>query len=260
MLSLLPQIAAVCSSALSPAHATPDGYLVGVGDMLHVEVYGESFGGDFVVGPTGTIRFPYCDVVEVGNETVFAVEAALRDCLSDGYLNNPQISVRIGEYRSQRIEVLGAVGKPGVYFLEGETTLRSVIGQAGGVQADKTTGRVVVSRGAERIVVLLEEVEGPKGGLSLSRGDVISVEEGAVVYVGGEVENPGAIGYIDGLTVTQALMKAGGPTGLARLRGAFLLREGEPRMSVNIRRMLRGKDADFLMKPGDKLVVQESPI
>jgi protein involved in polysaccharide export with SLBB domain len=152
------------------------------------------------------------------------------------------------------------VGKPGVYFLQGETALRSVIGQAGGIQADKTTGRVVVTRqGGERLVFLQDEVEGPLGDLSLQRGDVISVEEGAVVYVGGEVQKPGAIGYIDGLTVTQALMRAGGPTGIARLRGAYVLRE-EDRISVNLRKMLRGKDADLVMKPGDRLVIQESPL
>jgi polysaccharide biosynthesis/export protein len=253
---------------LQAGGAVPDGspattdYRIGAGDVVWVEVYGEAFGGKFVVSSSGAIRFPYCDVVEVGGRTVFEAEQRLRTCLADGYLNDPQLSVRIEEYKSQQVEVLGAVGKPGAYALQGETTLRSVIGQAGGIQADKTTGRVVVTRqGGERLVVLQDEVDGPGGGMVLQRGDVVSVEEGAVVYVGGEVQKPGAIGFIDGLTVTQALMRAGGPTGIARLRGAYLLREGEDdRISVNLRKMLRGKDADLVMKPGDRLVIQESPL
>jgi protein involved in polysaccharide export with SLBB domain len=79
------------------------------------------------------------------------------------------------------------------------------------------------------------------------------------VWVGGEVQRPGSIGYVDGLTVTQALMKAGGPTGVARLSGAYLVRDGD-RISVNLKRMLRGKDADFVMEPNDRLVIQESPL
>ena len=34
----------------------------------------------------------------------------------------------------------------------------------------------------------------------------------------------------------------------------------EDRIAVNLRRMLRGKDADFTMEPGDRLVIQESPL
>lgn len=246
--------------AIAFAGTTVSEYRVGAGDVLHVEVYGEDFGGEFNVGSGGSIRFPYCDVVDVGNDTVFEIEETLRTCLAAGYLNDPQVSVRVDQYRSRPVELLGAVGKPGIYYLQGgETTLRSVIGQAGGIQSEKTTGRVVVSRGSERFVFLQDEIQGPPGSLPLQKGDVISVEQGEVVYVGGEVEKPGAIGFIDGMTVTQALMKAGGPTGIARLRGAYLLR-AEDRIAVNLRRMLRGKDGDFVMLPGDRLVIQESPL
>lgn len=243
----------------SAAPVLPD-YRIGAGDVLSVEITGEDFGGSFVVGSNGEISLPYCNRVEVGERSVFDAEASIRACLADGYLVDPQVSVRIEQYRSQRVEVLGAVAKPGLYYLEGETTLRSVIGQAGGVQADKSTGRVVVTRSdGERFVYLQDEVQGPAGTMALMRGDVISVEEGQVVYVGGEVEKPGAIGFTDGMTVTQALMKAGGPTGIARLRGAYLLRNDD-RIAVNLRRMIRGKDGDFVMLPGDRLVIQESPL
>ncbi|MEZ4238644.1 MAG: polysaccharide biosynthesis/export family protein [Myxococcota bacterium] len=261
MTTILLATLANAAAASAPA-ASPADYHIGAGDILQVEVYGEDIGGKFVVGSNGEIRFPFCDLVPLGQLTVFEAEQSLKTCLSDGYINNPQVSVRIDEYRSHRVEVLGAVGKPGPYYLQGETTLRAVIGQAGGIQADKTTGRVVVTRqGGERLVVLETEVDGAGGDLRLERGDVVSVEEGAVVYVGGEVEKPGAVNFTDGLTVTQALMRAGGPTGIARLRGAYLLREGEDdRISVNLRRMLRGKDADLVMRPGDRLVIQESPL
>jgi hypothetical protein len=46
---------------------------------------------------------------------------------------------------------------------------------------------------------------------------------------------------------------------VARLSGAYLVRDGD-RISVNLKRMLRGKDADFVMEPNDRLVIQESPL
>lgn len=252
------------SLSLSHAAEVPQeaDYQIGPGDVLQVDVAGEKIGGTFVVGSAGAISMTYCGLVDVGRMTIFEAEDALRACLADGYILDPQVTVRVQEYRSQRVEVLGAVAQPGLYYLQGETTLRAMISQAGGIKSEKSVGRVVVSRGGgEQFVVLLDEIGGPPGELPLQRGDVINVDEGAVVYVGGEVAKPGAIGYIDGLTVTQALMKAGGPTGVARLRGAYLLRQGqEDRIPVNIRRMLKGKDADFVMAPGDRLVIQESPL
>src|SRR5262249_42754837 len=139
-------------------------------------------------------------------------------------------------------------------------TLRAILGQAGGVQAERSVGRVVVTRpNGDKVILPVDEVLGPQGDLELERGDSINIDEGELVWVGGEVQRPGAVGYVDGMTGTQALMKAGGPTGVARLSGAYLLRDGD-RITVNLKRMLRGKDADLVMRPNDKLVVSESPI
>jgi polysaccharide export outer membrane protein len=247
------------TSVLAQAEAPPVAdYHIGPGDVLKVDIVGETFGGTFVVGSGGAISI-ICGHAEVGGKTVYEAEQAVKDCLAPDYLVDPQVVIRIEEFRSQRVEVLGAVAQPGLYYLQGETTLRSVIGQAGGVKSEKSVGRVVVSRpDGGRFVVPLDEIEGSPGELLLQRGDVINIDEGEMVYVGGEVAKPGAIGYVDGMTVTQALMKAGGPTGVARLKGAYLLRN-EERIAVNVRRMLKGKDADFVMEEGDRLVIRESP-
>lgn len=246
---------------LAPALAGSADYRIGPGDVLRLEVYGETFGGDFVVGSTGAISIPYCNLVPVGGLTALEAEGAVRTCLADGYLVDPQVSLRVSDYKSQRVEVMGAVTRPGLYYLTGEqTTLRAVLGQAGGVQTEKSVGRVVVTHAnGDKAVVPTDEVLGPPGDIQLAAGDSISVDEGELVWVGGEVQRPGSIGYVDGMTVTQALMKAGGPTGVARLSGAYVVRDGD-RIAVNLKRMLRGKDADLVLRPDDRLVIQESPL
>jgi polysaccharide biosynthesis/export protein len=236
-------------------------YQIGAGDVLKVDVFGETFGGSFVVGSAGAMTMPFCDGITVGGLTVAEAESAVKSCLGDGYLVDPQVSVRVEEFKSQPVEVLGAVVKPGTYYLTGgAVTLRSLIGQAGGVQSEKSVGRVVVTRqNGDRVVVPIDEIMGPPGEIGLAKGDSVNVDEGELVWVGGEVEKPGAVGYVDGMTVTQALMKAGGPTGVARMAGAYVLRDGD-RIAVNLRRMLRGKDADMVLVAGDRLVLQESPL
>jgi hypothetical protein len=41
------------------------------------------------------------------------------------------------------------------------------------------------------------------------------------------------------------------------LRGAYILREGE-KISINLRRVQSGREADLSMKPGDQLFIKES--
>lgn len=247
-------VIALCSSAF----ANSDDYTVGAGDILDIELYGEDISGAYQVSSTGTISFPHVGEVEVGGLTPFAAEQALRQKLLAGYYIDPQLSVRVKEYRSQRIEVVGAVKEPGLYYLEGATTVRAITAKAGGVVSERSNGRVVLTKTTGKQIVLpLHELDGPGGDILLAAGDIVDVDEGAVVYVGGQVENPGTVGFIDGLTVSQALHRAGGPTQLARLSGAYLLRGGD-KLSINLKRVLKGKEPDITMEPGDQLVIQES--
>ena len=58
------------------------------------------------------------------------IEGLLRNLLGKDYLVDPQISVSIQEYRSERVFVLGEVEKPGTYALTGLMTLLDVLSQA----------------------------------------------------------------------------------------------------------------------------------
>lgn len=240
----------------------PGDYEIGPGDVIDVKVHGHDFGrSTFVVGTDGRISFPYVGDVFVGARNVYDAEEALVAALADGYLVDPQVTVQVAEFRSKRVEVLGSVGKPGVYFLDGPTTVRAVVAMAGGVKlGDAGGGDVLLTRGADTTRITLKELESPLGDQVLQAGDVVTIDADAnVVYLTGEVSKPGAIGYSDGLTVSQALIRAGGNSGLGRLSGSYILRDGD-RISVNLKRVLRGKDADVVLEPGDRVVIPESPL
>lgn len=235
-------------------------YRVGAGDVLRVDVYGEEdLSGSFVIGSSGELRYPLVGQLQIEGMTADEVAERLRTVLSERYLVAPHVTVRIDAYGSKPVQVLGAVENPGVYYLLGETTLLEMLARAGDVDDETSAKEVHVMRAGEepvivRIDALLQKGE---GNVSLQPGDTVYVPEGLEVYVSGEVEKPGAVVYEDGITVTQALTKAGGPKATAQLKQCWILRDGQ-RVPVNVRAILRGRIEDVPLEPGDQLVIQES--
>lgn len=241
----------VCASA-----AEVMDYTIGAGDVIEVVVHGDRMGqGGFVVARNGHVSLPCAGLVPFGGRTTHEAEQEARRALIPDCYVDPQVTVRIVEHRSKPVEVLGAVSKPGVYYLDGQSTLRSVISRAGGVKAERSSGSIMVMRrGNEPLKVALDELEAAMGDLVLVSGDVVTVDEGRHVFVSGEVAKPGEVPFADGLTVSEALIKAGDATPLARLSGAYVLRDGD-KVEVNLRRILRGKAPDLVLVAGDQLVV-----
>ncbi|MFT6159746.1 MAG: polysaccharide export outer membrane protein [Myxococcota bacterium] len=235
-------------------------YVLGARDVIVITVFGEaSLSGRYVVADDGSIRMPEIGRVVMAGLTKDGLAAHLETLLRDGYLRSPQVTVQMMEHRSQRVDVTGAVKQPGEYFLRGETTLLQLLSRAGGVEADTSIGEVRVRRanGEEFTVNYSELSSNATGNMVLNAGDVVLVPEGQQVFVGGEVKQPGALLFADGLTATQALTRVGGPTPLARLRGAYILRDGE-RLTLNLKRILDGRDTNLVLQPGDQLYLRKS--
>ena len=71
-----------------------------------------------------------------------------------------------------------------------------------------------------------------------------------VVYVSGQVSKPGAVPYSEGLTISQAIILAGGSKSTARLRKVYIKR-GDQQIKVNLKRVLQGRDDDVVLQPDD---------
>lgn len=255
-------LAALLALALGPLAWAAEGYVVGPRDVLDVRVYGEeNLTGSFVVGADGTIAFGFADRQFVAGKSAEDIEADLSAVLASTYLVNPQVDVEVAEYRSQRVEVLGAVKTPGTFYLEGPTTLSQLLGRAGNVDTERSSREVRVRHldGTTDVVRVDDLLANGGDGLRVRPGDVVTVPEGQFVFVNGQVGTPGKVLYVDGITASEALSQAGGASELAQLRGAHILRDGE-RVPVNLRRILLGRDADVLLQPGDQLILRQSPL
>lgn len=244
-----------------PVPVSPE-YRVGPGDTLQVLVYGEAgLSGPFPVSDGGNLDFPLLGSLSVAGRTAAEVTELLRSKLTPGYLLNPNVNVWVASYRSQPVQVLGDVAKPGVYYLRGPTTVLQMLSEAGGVSR-AGVNEVRVTHGGEGgtlTVLAYDQLLTQRiGDVPLSAGDIVFVPQ-SLITVMGQVAKPGEIAFRDGLTVAQCIAAAGGSLPVADLGHVYILR-GDARIRVNVRKVLKGKASDVPVQPGDRVFVRESAV
>ncbi|GHC05767.1 GumB protein [Thermomonas carbonis] len=123
-------------------------YRIGGQDLLNVSVFGVAeLSKDVRVNAKGQISLPLIGTILAGGRTVQELEKELAQKYSATYLQNPQVSVFVKEFSSQRITLEGAIKKPGIYPITGKITLLQVIALAGGVdERIADLGGIVVMR------------------------------------------------------------------------------------------------------------------
>jgi polysaccharide export outer membrane protein len=240
-------------------------YTAGPQDVLDVTVFGESdVSGKFLVEADGTFNFPLIGRVKAGGRTLRAIERELHSRLADGYLQNPQVSVAVGQFRSQRVFIVGEVGRPGTYPLSAQMTLIEALATAGS-PGTAAAGHVVIIRAsrsadggragnpAEVLQVDLGKFQA--GSLTdnvvLRDGDVVVVPRAESIYVLGQVRSPGAYTIEKQMTVLQALALAGGVTDRASMSRIRIVRV------VNGKKTELKANVDDAVRPGDTVMVLE---
>ncbi len=205
-----------------------ENYRLGAGDEITVEVWGyPELSGKHLLGPDGRITLPLVGPVRLKDLSRERAAEAITTKLSPFYMDLA-VAVRVERYSSNRVLVLGRVAKPGeIYFGMTHPTLLEAISKAGGF--DDASGlqgeaqslpftHCAVFRGRDKIVwIELEPLLTGKDlslNLTLQRNDIVYVPdiEEKLVYVLGQVKNPGAFRLTPKMSFIELLARAGGPT------------------------------------------------
>ncbi len=136
------------TTSASGAYEGASDYRIGAQDLLEISVFGvQDLDKEVRVNSNGQISLPLIGGVMAGGRTIPELEQDLAGKYASGYLQNPQVSVFVKEYASQRITLEGAIVKPGIYPITGKTTLLQAIALSGGVD-DKIAdlGGIVLMR------------------------------------------------------------------------------------------------------------------
>jgi len=136
--------------AVSGAYTGTSEYRVGAQDLIEISVFQVADLNRTVrVNSNGQISLPLIGVVQAGGKTVQELEAELATKLSTTYLQNPQVSVFVKEFTSQRVTLEGAVRPPGIYPITGKTSLLQAVVMGGGVTELANLQGVVVFRNVD---------------------------------------------------------------------------------------------------------------
>lgn len=109
-------------------------YKITPNDLLEIEVFGVSELKRTVrVNTSGQIAMPLIGTLSVAGLTPADAEALIAlQYASKNFLQDPQVSIFVKEFTTQRITLDGALNKPGVYPLTGQITLLRALAMAGG--------------------------------------------------------------------------------------------------------------------------------
>lgn len=238
-------------------------YRVGPNDVLDIRINDSSAPQStlFTVTPSGTLEHPLLvEPLHVGGLTVEEIGSRLEAELKRrALIDNPKVLVGVRDYASHMILVSGLVKDSGTKILRREAIpLYVVIADA---QPLPEAARVTVVRNESNQTFEIELGHATDMNLLVRPGDVISLLPNVTqfVYIGGEVRQPGEKTYRRGLSLTQAIIAAGGLT--PKAKEARLGRDDGKGFLVVTRYRLKeiesGKVQDPLVKPGDRITIRE---
>jgi len=264
--------AAPAPPAAPPAVAPAAGveYEVGSGDVLEVNVFGND---DLSRMPTvqtnGAISLPLLGEVQVAGLTVGEVQRKITNLLAKDYLVNPQVEVKVREYQSQFVSVVGEVNTPGRKPIRGRMRLIDALVESGGFKPT-ASAEVLITRtdgtfdGDKRSISV--RISGSATAqdavnleLPLRNGDIVTALPKAFVTVDGEVNRPGRYAIESDLTVTGAISLAGGLTRFGS--SGVKVRRIDPQtgkvtiLEVDLKDVRNGKKPDVPLLPNDVISV-----
>lgn len=264
----------ISNAALVNSEVNGSEYYLGAGDVLELTVFQvEELNTKVRVNGRGEIILPLLGTVDVNGMSVSDAEQVIMTKLEKDYLQNPQVSVFVEDYRSQQIAVMGAVLKPDVYSIRQSRSIFEMLSLAGGLsdaasdkirvkttQVDGVSGESIQQELILSMKALLEGAD-VSSALRLRGGDSILVPEAGVVFVEGAVKKPGSYPMEGETNVLKAIALAGGVPWEGNQGAVQVIRQvgGSPySIDVNLGKIRKQKSDDIELKDGDIVVVKFS--
>jgi polysaccharide export outer membrane protein len=267
-------------------------YHIGPGDEIELQIWElQNIDKNEIINRRvdlmGQINIPVLNIVEVSGLSEIKLREHVKLLLSQQYMRNPQVTVKITNYRSKEVLIVGHIAHPGSVFLQtNNASLLDVIGLAGGISNDAGPN-IEILRGAynaqsgSAIKPISQSVNSTSGHIDrevvsiadmfaennaqinpvIYPGDVVKIHSASegYIYVSGEVERPGATLFRRPFNLLQAISAKGGLTNIAdntKCKIVRLLNNGsEQVIMVDIAKIDSGKHRNIELAQNDTIFI-----
>ncbi len=264
-LSLLAVSLLVLAVIALPCLAQTESLLIGPGDSLDIQVFDTPEMSQQVrVTDAGTIRLPFIGDLRVAGKTPPAAAKLIEETLiSREIMQHPQVAVRVEEYATQDVSVVGQVQNPGNFPVATPQPILKVLALAGGLTSEADRNVTIERHGtSEKIQVYISNnMEQAGSNLMINPGDTVVVARAEKVYLLGDVAKPG--GYViatndSRLSLLQLIAMAGSANKTAIQSRVKLIRttaQGQKELTLKLDAMEKGKRPDIPLQAGDVVYV-----
>lgn len=258
-------------------------YRIGFQDTLDIKVFRHpDLNQRVAVSPNGTIALFRLDRPLIA---VCKTERELADEIAGAYeekfIRDPQVNVFVAEQKSQYVSVIGAVEKPGNFFITRRYHLLEILAMAGGPNKESGTRLLVARAGStsncqdglpvaddgpvDVMSFKVRDIQEGKQTLWMQPGDVVSVLKADIIYVYGNVNRQGTVEVREPITLTQAIVSAEGLRPAAKKSNIRVLRQKpgsseREEMVYDLNQIDKGKVKDPFLEPNDIVAVSEDKV
>ena len=235
-------------------------YHVGIGDVLDIRLANLPTREStlFTVLKNGALEYPLLNgPISVAGLSTEEIANLLMTEIK--VIRAARVSVAVRDYASHAVVVTGLVDSPGRKILRREAMpLYAVLAEA--LPRAEATVAILVRAGKTETVAFDNE---QSMSMLVKSGDVIKVTGNAAigkgfVYIGGDVTSPGEKEFRDGMTLTQALISAGGVPRSGKTTVKVARRSANGFLTANeynVPSIQDGKAQDPLLQAGDRIEV-----
>jgi protein involved in polysaccharide export with SLBB domain len=244
--------------------ATPSSYIIGPDDEILLDISGDNEASyKLPVSPDGNITVEYVGKIAVSGLSVSAAKNKIQSRLSSTYpairSGNTHVDVNIGNIRSIRITLTGAVTKPGTYTLPSLATVFNALYASGGPGENGTYRQIQVIRNNQVVTTidlydfLANGIQ--RGNIRLQDQDIIHIPVyGSRVQFEGEVKRPAIFETVSGESLLDLVKYAGGFSEDAYTAKIKVLQKTDKERSV--KDIYADQFADYSPKAGDQFMVE----
>ena len=252
-------------------------YTLGPGDIMDLGLYGhpDLDRSHVFIQPDGTISYLQAQNIKADGLTIDELRRQIQSKLAE-YYKNARVMISPVELRSKKYFILGKVVDNGVYSMDRPMTILEAVARSRGIETglfEQNTveladlERSFLARAGKRMEVDFQKLffEGDMSqNIQLEPGDYLYFPSAISneIYVLGQVTSPGVLGFSRKLTVLGAIARREGFTKAAYREKVLVVRGSlkKPELFVvDTNDVLKGRQADFLLKPKDIIYVSSRP-